>query len=155
MGLVALQHVKFSQTRDRTHVPMGRRILNHWTTRDLHNCFLLRTCEIYALSNLQLYNIINYSHHAICYIPEVIYFITESSFFFILCIYSGCNITWYKHRWHSKTFCQTCSSTASFEMVEGDLETPGLSISIHALNPKSLAVFIVLSGKDRNYINTC
>ena len=68
-GLVALQWVKFAQTRDRTHVPMGRRILNHWTTREVHNFFLLRrTFEVYSLSNLQLYNIINYSHHAILHI---------------------------------------------------------------------------------------
>ena len=35
MGLVASQHVKSSQTRDKTHVPrIGRRILNHWITRE-------------------------------------------------------------------------------------------------------------------------
>ena len=34
MGLVALQHVGSSRTRDQTHVPcVGGRILNHWTTR--------------------------------------------------------------------------------------------------------------------------
>ena len=48
-GLGALQHVKFSQTRDRTHA------LNHWTTREVHNFFLLRrTFEIYSLSNLTI-----------------------------------------------------------------------------------------------------
>ena len=32
-GLVALRHVRSSQTRDRIHVPrIGRSILNHWTT---------------------------------------------------------------------------------------------------------------------------
>ena len=36
MGLAALQYVEFSQTRDRTCVPCtGRRILNHWTTREV------------------------------------------------------------------------------------------------------------------------
>ena len=35
-GLVALWHVKFSQTRGRTHVPcIGRRILNHWATTEV------------------------------------------------------------------------------------------------------------------------
>ena len=33
-GLVALQHVGSSQTRNLTHVPcVGRQILRHWTTR--------------------------------------------------------------------------------------------------------------------------
>ena len=33
MGLVALQYVEFSWTRDLTHVPcISRQILNHWTT---------------------------------------------------------------------------------------------------------------------------
>ena len=36
MGLVAPQHVESSQTRNPTHIPcMGRRILNHWTTREV------------------------------------------------------------------------------------------------------------------------
>ena len=36
MGLVAPQHVEASWTRDRTHVPfIGKRILNHWTTREV------------------------------------------------------------------------------------------------------------------------
>ena len=35
-GLVALQHVGSSQTRDRTHVPcIGRQILNPWTIREV------------------------------------------------------------------------------------------------------------------------
>ena len=35
MGLVALQHVESSLTRDRTRVPyIGRRILNHCATRE-------------------------------------------------------------------------------------------------------------------------
>ena len=35
LGLVALRHVGFSQSRDRTSVPsIGRWILNHWTTRE-------------------------------------------------------------------------------------------------------------------------
>ena len=35
-GLVAPQHVGSSQTRDQTCVPrIGRRILNHWTNRDV------------------------------------------------------------------------------------------------------------------------
>ena len=32
MGLVALQYVRSSQTRDGTHVPIGRQIVNHLTT---------------------------------------------------------------------------------------------------------------------------
>ena len=36
LGLGAPQHVRFSKTRDQTRVPCtGRRILNHWTTRDV------------------------------------------------------------------------------------------------------------------------
>ena len=36
MGLVASVNVESSQTRDQTHVPcIGRRILNHWTTREV------------------------------------------------------------------------------------------------------------------------
>ena len=39
MGLVALRHVGSSRTRARTHVPcIVRRILNHCTTREAHNC---------------------------------------------------------------------------------------------------------------------
>ena len=35
MGLAALRHRGFFQTRDRTRVPcIGRWILNHWTTRE-------------------------------------------------------------------------------------------------------------------------
>ena len=42
-GLVALQHVASSQTRDRTHVPcIGRRILNHCTTREVPSFTLLK-----------------------------------------------------------------------------------------------------------------
>ena len=54
MGLVALWHVKSSQNRDRTHVPcIGRRILNHWTTRDilLHLCYTsVYTCDSVLIS---------------------------------------------------------------------------------------------------------
>ena len=40
-GLVALRHVGSSQTRARTHVPcLGRRILNHCTTRESHHLYL-------------------------------------------------------------------------------------------------------------------
>ena len=40
-GLVAPMHLKSSQTRDQTYVPcIGRRILNHWPTREaLFPCF--------------------------------------------------------------------------------------------------------------------
>ena len=42
MGLVALWHVESSWTRDWTHVPcIGRRILNHCTTRETLFLFLL------------------------------------------------------------------------------------------------------------------
>ena len=45
MGLVALRHVEFSQTRDQTCVPcIGRQILNHWTTREVSgDLFLMFT----------------------------------------------------------------------------------------------------------------
>ena len=37
MGLVALQHVDSSSSRDQTCVTcIGRLILNHWTTREIH-----------------------------------------------------------------------------------------------------------------------
>ena len=36
VALVALQQMESSQTRDRTWIPcIGRRILNHWTTREV------------------------------------------------------------------------------------------------------------------------
>ena len=42
MGLVALWHVGSSQTMDRTCVPcIGRWILNHCTTREVPECFLM------------------------------------------------------------------------------------------------------------------
>ena len=42
MGLVALQHVKSSQTRVQTQVLCtGRQILNHWTTREIHAVVLI------------------------------------------------------------------------------------------------------------------
>ena len=38
MGLVALCHVKSSWARDQTCEPcVGRRILNHWTTREVQD----------------------------------------------------------------------------------------------------------------------
>ena len=41
MGLVALRHVGSSRTRDRTRVRcIGRRILNHCTTREAQDCSL-------------------------------------------------------------------------------------------------------------------
>ena len=41
IGLVAPWHVESFWTRDRTHVPcIGKWILNHWTTREVHpECF--------------------------------------------------------------------------------------------------------------------
>ena len=40
MGLVALWHVEFSQTRNPTRVPcIGRWILNHWTTREVQGAY--------------------------------------------------------------------------------------------------------------------
>ena len=42
----ALCHVGSSQTRDHTHVPrIGRRILNHWTTREVLGLLLYRICH--------------------------------------------------------------------------------------------------------------
>ena len=44
-GLVAPRHVESSQTRDRTCVPcIGRRILNHWTTRKVAKVFQINFC---------------------------------------------------------------------------------------------------------------
>ena len=47
MGLVALWHVESSWTRFQTHIPCnGRRILNHWTTREtLLSVFLITTIQ--------------------------------------------------------------------------------------------------------------
>ena len=40
--LIAPQHVESSQTRDWTHVPcIGRWILNHWATREVHGNLLI------------------------------------------------------------------------------------------------------------------
>ena len=45
MGLVALQHVASSWTRDRTRVPcMGRQILNHCATSEVHGIFFSTLC---------------------------------------------------------------------------------------------------------------
>ena len=43
MGLVALQHVGSSQTRDQTRVPcIGRWILNHCATREVLNVYIFK-----------------------------------------------------------------------------------------------------------------
>ena len=48
-GLVAPQHVEFSQTRDRTSVPcIGRQILDHWITKDVLLCVLLWASSLSA-----------------------------------------------------------------------------------------------------------
>ena len=53
-GLVALQHVESSQTRDRTCVPcVGRRILTHSATREVL-CFL-RNCQNVFHSGCTIY----------------------------------------------------------------------------------------------------
>ena len=42
LGLIALQHVDSSQTRDQTRVPcIGRQVLIHWTTREVHHSIFL------------------------------------------------------------------------------------------------------------------
>ena len=42
-GLVALQHVESSWTRDWTHFPCaGRQVLNHWTTREVLLCLIFK-----------------------------------------------------------------------------------------------------------------
>ena len=54
-----------------------------------HSSFFLvmRLFKIYSLSNFQIYNIINYGHHAICYIPRTyfritgLYFLTPFTYF--------------------------------------------------------------------------
>ena len=44
MGLVALQHVVSSRTRNRTHVScIGSQILSHWTTREVPHGHFLKT----------------------------------------------------------------------------------------------------------------
>ena len=56
-GLVAPQHVGSSRTRDWTHVPcIGRRILNHWATREVpqNTTFLVvKIKETYFLAVLE------------------------------------------------------------------------------------------------------
>ena len=43
VGLIALQHVESSLTRDQTHVPcIGRWILNYWATREVLTLGILR-----------------------------------------------------------------------------------------------------------------
>ena len=58
-GLVALKHVEYSRTRDRTYVPCtGRQILNHWATREvplhsiLSNHYLM---DIWIISDFSYY----------------------------------------------------------------------------------------------------
>ena len=43
MSFVALRHAGSSRARERAHVPTGRQILKHWTTRKVPECCLLRT----------------------------------------------------------------------------------------------------------------
>ena len=48
MVLVALRHVKLSQSKDGTHVPcIGRQILNHQTTREVQFCTFSKFITIY------------------------------------------------------------------------------------------------------------
>ena len=50
-GLVALQYVESSWTREQTHVPcIGRQRLNHWTTKEVyHHSFSLQLYHITSL----------------------------------------------------------------------------------------------------------
>ena len=49
-GIVSLQHVESSLTRDRTHVScIGRQTLNHWTTREVLKDTLLFVLWIFQL----------------------------------------------------------------------------------------------------------
>ena len=56
-GLVALQHVGSSRTRDQTHVPcIARRILNHCATREVSQGYFLfmfvsLACQLYSAPN--------------------------------------------------------------------------------------------------------
>ena len=52
MGFLALRHVGSSQTRDRTCVPsIGRRIPNHWTTREVLKRSLCSLVEMFFFSS--------------------------------------------------------------------------------------------------------
>ena len=54
-GLVALQHVESSQTRDQTQVPCtGRQVLNHWATRDVLCVFLISELFLFVCSFIYL-----------------------------------------------------------------------------------------------------
>ena len=51
-GLDALWHVRSSWTRDWTHVScIGRRILNHWTTREVQAYFLMGETDTEEIHN--------------------------------------------------------------------------------------------------------
>ena len=57
MGLVAPQHVESSYTRDQIHVPcIGRRILIHFTTRELPVQYILKSelIQNYIEQNIKL-----------------------------------------------------------------------------------------------------
>ena len=59
---VALQHVGSSRTRSRTRVPcIDRRILNHWTTRDVHKWLFTFMMIISSRFLPKLINCISYA----------------------------------------------------------------------------------------------
>ena len=60
-GLCCPWHVGSSQSRDWTHVPcVGRWILNHWTTREVHPCYIFWK-EAFGRELNKLKYITNYS----------------------------------------------------------------------------------------------
>ena len=66
MGLVVLQHVESSQTRDQTHVPcISRHAPNYWITWEVHN-FLKNIFT--ELSNHHILSLEHF-HHPIFHYP--------------------------------------------------------------------------------------
>ena len=75
-GLAAPRHVGSSQTRARTHVArIGRRLLNHCTTREVH--------PVYIKNTINLFNIIFYIYRIYIYIE----YMTEYSKTYNVLIY--------------------------------------------------------------------
>ena len=57
MDLVAARHVGSSQTRDQTRVAcIGRRIFNHWTTREVQECGLYVAYEKSISSSVSFFS---------------------------------------------------------------------------------------------------
>ena len=65
-GLVALRHVESSWIRDQIHVPcIGRRILCHWTTREICLIFSHNWTEIIDLGRGEVTGVKQAFHHIV------------------------------------------------------------------------------------------